>query len=96
MADRVKVGFGAVDTAVADVRSGAQLMEQRMQQLQSDIAPMLGSWDGAARESYAAAQAQWQSGWSELQLALAALGVATADVNENYRSTEQAITRSFG
>lgn len=96
MADRVKVDFGAVETAVADVRAGAELMEQRMQQLQSDIAPMLSTWDGGAREAYAGAQTQWQSGWSELQLALAALGLATQDVNENYRSTEQAIMRSFG
>ncbi|MEJ2869027.1 WXG100 family type VII secretion target [Actinomycetospora sp. OC33-EN08] len=95
MADRIKVSFGALDTAVADVNGGAQAMEQRMQQLRSDIAPMLSTWDGAARESYAAAQAQWDQGWQELQAALAQLGQSTANANQGYNDTERAAMQSF-
>lgn len=95
MADRIKVSFGALDTAVADVQGGAQAMEQRMQQLRSDIAPMLGTWDGAARESYANAQAQWDAGWQELQAALGELGRTTAGANANYNDTERAAMQSF-
>ncbi|MDL5155809.1 WXG100 family type VII secretion target [Actinomycetospora termitidis] len=95
MADRIKVSFGALDTAVADVQGGAATMEQRMQQLRSDIAPMLATWDGAARESYAAAQAQWDAGWQELQSALAQLGQSTAGANQGYNDTERAAMQSF-
>lgn len=95
MADRIKVSFGALDTAVADLNSGVQQMGQRMQQLRSDIAPMLSTWDGAARESYGAAQQQWDSGWTELQTALGQLQQATASSNEDYSATEQAAVRSF-
>ncbi|HEY2225943.1 WXG100 family type VII secretion target [Actinomycetospora sp.] len=95
MADRIKVSFGALDTAVADLNSGVQQMGQRMQQLRSDIAPMLSTWDGAARESYAAAQQQWDSGWSELQSALGQLQQATAGSNEEYNATERAAMQSF-
>jgi len=95
MADRIKVSFGALDTAVADVQGGARAMEQRMAQLRSDIAPMLSTWDGAARESYAAAQQQWDAGWDELQAALAQLGQATAGANQGYDETERAAAQSF-
>ncbi|MFC5064200.1 WXG100 family type VII secretion target [Actinomycetospora atypica] len=95
MADRIKVSFGALDTAVADVQGGARAMEQRMQQLRADVAPMLSTWDGAARESYAAAQQQWDAGWAELQDALAQLGQATAGANQGYTDVERAAAQSF-
>lgn len=95
MADRIKVSFGALDTAVADVQGGARAMEQRMQQLRSDIAPMLATWDGAARESYATAQARWDAGWQELQAALDELGRTTAGANQGYDDAERATMQSF-
>jgi 6 kDa early secretory antigenic target len=95
MADRIKVSFGALDTAVSDLNAGVQQMGQRMQQLRSDVAPMLATWDGAAQQSYAAAQQQWDSGWTDLQAALGQLQQATAQSTDDYKATEQAAARSF-
>lgn len=89
MADRIKANFGAIDTAAADLNAGSNQMQQRMEALRADVAPMLGSWDGAARESYFAAQRKWDQGWAELQQALAQMGSKTGETNGMLQAGEQ-------
>lgn len=96
MADQIKVSFGALDTAVADLSQGANSMNQRMQQLRSDIAPMLSTWSGAAQQSYHGAQQQWDQGWQELTQALQELQRATGTANDGYNAGERANIGRFG
>lgn len=95
-ADQIRVHFGALDNAVSDLNAGANAMNQRMSQLQSDIQPMVSTWSGGAQQSYHSAQKQWDQGWQELAAALQQLQRATGQANDGYNAGEQANISRFG
>lgn len=96
MTGRITVSFGLLDAAVADLGQGAEGMQQRMQQLRSDIAPMLSTWSGSAQQSYLVAQLRWYRSWQELTRALQDLQRATGAANEGYDAGERANAARFG
>ena len=56
-AGQLKVNFGGLDAAAADIQSSANQIEGRLDQLESELAPLRSDWTGAASESYQQAKA---------------------------------------
>lgn len=89
-ADRITVGFGALQTAQGDLARGTSTANQRLDQLQADIAPMVSTWDGGAQQAYVRVQQRWDTAQQDLTRALADLQKAVATSTDRYQAGENA------
>jgi 6 kDa early secretory antigenic target len=86
----IKVTFGAIESAQADVSGTAGRMNSQLEDLKRFLAPMVATWEGQAATEYQAKQRQWDTAAAGLASVLQQIGVALGSANESYRQVEQA------
>ena len=75
----LKVEFGALDTAAADIGTRAN----------ADLAPLRADWTGEASAAYQSAKATWTRAIADMRQVLAQLGSAVSASNADYRAGEK-------
>lgn len=88
MHDQITVRFGALQTAAGDLARGTATANQRLDQLQSDIAPMVSTWSGEAQAAYLRVQQRWDTAQQDLTRALGDLQRAVAQSTDQYQAGE--------
>ncbi|HYH30194.1 MAG TPA: WXG100 family type VII secretion target [Pseudonocardia sp.] len=88
----IKVTFGALEAARADVGGAAARISARLEELERFLAPLVATWEGQAATDYQARQRQWDTAAADLAAVLAQIGVALGAADESYRQVEQANT----
>ncbi len=91
-----KANFGAIDAAAADIQTGANGIETRLQEMDQSLQPLRADWTGAASESYAQAKAQWTTAISDMKQLLVDIGRAVAEGNADYQLAENRNAQRFG
>ncbi|WP_219418449.1 WXG100 family type VII secretion target [Pseudonocardia nigra] len=86
----IKVAFGQLATAQADVAGTAGRIGNQLEELKRFLAPMAATWEGQAAEDYRVKQRQWDVAAADLAAVLAQIGVALGAANESYQRVEQA------
>jgi 6 kDa early secretory antigenic target len=86
----IRVTFGALESAQADVSGVAGRMTGQLEDLKRFLAPLVASWEGQAATEYQAKQRQWDTAAANLATVLGQIGVALGAANESYRQVEQA------
>ena len=94
--DVLVVNFAALQQAAADIQSAQSTLVEQLAQLERDAAPLVSSWDGAAREAYDARQASWRTAADDLARLLGQIRIAVEESAADYQSTEQRNARLFG
>ncbi len=84
----MKVTFGALDTAAADIGARAGSIRSRLDQLDGELAPLRADWTGAASESYQRAKAEWTAAITDMQALLAEVGAKVSQSNADYQAAE--------
>ena len=95
MSDVLVVNFAALQQAGADIQSALGALTTQLSQLERDAAPLVASWDGAAREAYDVRQARWRSAADDLSRILRDIKVALDDSAADYQHTERRNTGLF-
>jgi 6 kDa early secretory antigenic target len=85
----IKVSFGALEAARADVAGTATRVAGQLDDLKRFLSPLVAGWEGQAATDYQAKQRQWDTAAADLAGVLARIGVALAAANEGYRRVEQ-------
>ena len=83
----IRVSFGEIEGAQADIGRGAAAIEQELADLDGAIT-QLQVWDGAAADFYRQRQQQIRTSWEDMKALLGQIGARTGVVNANYQSTE--------
>lgn len=86
----IRVTFGAIEAARADVAGTSQRMMSQLEDLRRFLAPLVATWEGQAATEYRIRQKQWDTAAAELTAVLAQVGVALGTANDGYRQVEQA------
>jgi 6 kDa early secretory antigenic target len=86
----IKVTFGALEAARADVAGTAARISGQLDDLRRFLAPLVTGWEGQAATEYQAKQRQWDTAAADLAGVLAQIGVALGAANDSYRRVEQA------
>jgi len=86
----IKVTFGVLDAARADVAGTASRIGTRLEDLRRLLAPLVATWEGQAAEEYRTAQRKWDTAAADLTSVLAQIGVALGAAHDGYRQVEQA------
>jgi early secretory antigenic target protein ESAT-6 len=87
--DVLVVNFAALQKASADIQSALNTLHTQLGQLERDAAPLVASWDGAAREAYDVRQAKWQQSAGDLTAILRDIKQALDDSAADYHHTEK-------
>ena len=86
----IKVTFGALEAARADVVSTATRISGRLDDLRRAVTPLAATWRGQAAEEYGARQRQWDAAAADLTRVLADVGSVLGEVEAGYRAAESA------
>lgn len=89
-AGQLKVSFGALETAAADIQGSASQIQGRLDQLDRELAPLRSDWTGSASEAYQVAKAKWSQAITDMQQLLAQIGSAVQQSNSEYQTAERA------
>ncbi|OLT13552.1 hypothetical protein BJF78_21730 [Pseudonocardia sp. CNS-139] len=92
----IKVVFGALEAAQADVASTASRIAGRLADLERFVAPLAATWEGEAAAQYQVRQRQWDTAAADLAAVLSQIGVALGDAGARYRQTEKENASRWG
>ena len=67
-------------------------LQAALEGLESQLAPMVASWDGQAREAYFVQKAKWEQASAAMAQILAQMGQAVQDAHSNYSAAETSNT----
>ncbi len=85
----LKVNFGALSTASADIMTGANQLEQTLANMDRSLQPLRANWTGEASTSYEAARAKWTAAINDMKLLLSDVGRAVDASGQDYQATER-------
>jgi early secretory antigenic target protein ESAT-6 len=89
------VNFTALQTAAGDINNAITTMESQLAEAEQTAAPLVASWDGAARDAYQARQATWTKAANDLSTMMRDIKRAVEQSAEQYQATEQKNTNLF-
>jgi WXG100 family type VII secretion target len=95
MSDMLVVNFGALQQASADISRAVETMRSQLDELERQAAPLVASWDGAAKAAYAQRQAAWRQAAGDLTGMLYGIKLAVDQSVADYLHTEQRNTELF-
>ncbi|MGH3450019.1 MAG: WXG100 family type VII secretion target [Haloechinothrix sp.] len=91
----ISVNYGALQVAADDIKGTTTQVNGILDQLKSDIAPLVNTWEGEAQTAYLAKQAQWDQAAEDINKVLASIGTAVNDALGRYQEGEGKATQSF-
>lgn len=84
----VRVDFGALGSGAAGILSTYRSLEGTLQNLESQLAPMVSTWTGDAREAYFVQKKKWDDASAAMAVILQQMGQAVDQANSNYQAAE--------
>lgn len=91
----ILVNHGGLDEAAQMLAQGVKAIENRMDQLESELSPLRGDWSGMAKGAYDQAKARWDQAISEMQIILAATSRTVRQSNQEYADADRRGAASF-
>jgi early secretory antigenic target protein ESAT-6 len=95
MPDAMKVDYGTIQRAAQDCEDTTKELQAKFDQLKQDLAPLVNSWQGDARDNYRAAQTQWDQQFDDLKQVLAKIAIALPQVADGYQATDKGVQDLF-
>lgn len=91
----LRVNHGQLDAAVADIQHTVKSIDDRLNRLESELAPLKSDWIGSAQEAYTAAKAKWDAALVELNRVLGDTGTAVSQANADYAAADRRGASNF-
>lgn len=88
MSNGITVGFGALDTAAADIKTGGNQLATTLSELEGKLKALEADWDGDAKEAYRVAQVQWNTALTDMKSLLDSVGLTVSASNDAYQGVE--------
>jgi early secretory antigenic target protein ESAT-6 len=91
----LKVNFGALAQAGADIQKALNELESQLSQLEADARPLVATWEGKAQTAYALRQQQWTKASTDLKGILRDIKLAVDQSAQDYATTEGNAEKRF-
>ena len=82
--------FGALSSGAQGILSTFKQLQDTLENLEGELAPMVASWTGDAREAYYQQKARWEEAAAAMATILGQMGQAVDVAHSNYRAAENA------
>jgi 6 kDa early secretory antigenic target len=86
----IHVQFDSLASGEQGIRNNYAKLTGTLEQLESDLQPMISSWSGSAQESYLQCKKQWDDAAVALSQVLNSIGTAVGQAHQNYTAAESA------
>ncbi|WP_370249286.1 WXG100 family type VII secretion target [Nocardioides sp.] len=86
--DGIRVNHAALEQAAADMTRTVKDIDDRLNRLESELAPLKSDWSGSAQQSYQAAKAKWDQAISEMRDLLTETHQSVSQSNDDYRAAD--------
>ena len=93
--DGLRVQHGALDQAAADMFQTVKDIDDRMNRLEGDLAPLQSDWSGNAQAAYNTAKTKWDTAIAEMMQLLNDTGRTVGDSNVEYHAADMRGANSF-
>lgn len=91
----LRVDHGALEAAAADMRAAVQGIDDRLDRLESELAPLRSDWVGDAQQAYTVAKSRWDRAIREMKELLDESQRAVLASNEDYRAADRRGAAAF-
>lgn len=91
----LRVNHAGLDTAAQDLSRAVQQIDDRLNRLESELAPLRSDWTGQAQQAYTAAKAKWDAAMQEMKTLLADTSTTVTQSNQEYMAADQRGAASF-
>jgi 6 kDa early secretory antigenic target len=88
MGDEVHVKFESLNAGASGILSTHRALQGTLENLESQLSPMVNSWTGDARESYFQQKRKWEEASAAMATILQQMGQAVEQAHSNYTSAE--------
>lgn len=83
----IYVDHGKIEAAAAHLRGHKKSFDDILSTLEGDLAPMVATWSGEARDLYVAKKANWDHAAADLTALLAHIATITETAHGTYTTT---------
>lgn len=91
----IKVSYSGLATAAADINGSMGRLDTHTGKLESDLAPLVVTWEGEAALMYQETQRQWNTAAAELNEILRQVGAKVAVASESYQQADNRARNNF-
>jgi len=88
MSKTLRVVHGGLDAVADDLARAVRLVDERLDRLTADLAPLRSDWTGEAQQSYLHAKSVWDQAMVEMRDLLAQTQAAVIQANADYRAAD--------
>ena len=92
--DMIHYSFGDIAAASGDITQTSARINGLLDELKSQLAPMVSTWTGESASAYQAAQQQWDTA-ADLNQILATIARAVADSNDSMSDINRSAAASW-
>ena len=93
--DEIVVDYAALSAAESGLAGSQRLIASVLQTLNSDLAPLLSTWDGDGKDAYLIQQTRWNTESDNLNLVLAAIQAAVGQSNTGYQEADRRVANAW-
>ena len=93
--DMIHYSFGDIAAASGDITQTSARINGLLDELKSQLAPMVSTWTGESAVAYQAAQQQWDTAAADLNQVLATIARAVADSNDSRSDINRSAAASW-
>lgn len=94
--DGIKVNHAALDQAASDMLQTVKDIDDRMNRLESELAPLKSDWAGNAQNAYQIAKQKWDTAISEMRDLLNETHQTVGMSNQEYADADKRGAAAFG
>lgn len=93
--DGLRVNHAGLDMAAQDLGNTVKRIDDRLNRLESELAPLRSDWTGNAQQAYQAAKAKWDTAMQEMRDLLQQTSATVHQSNADYKAADQRGAASF-
>jgi len=93
--DGLRVNHAGLDQAAQDLSTTVKHIDDRLNRLESELAPLRSDWTGNAQQSYQVAKTKWDRAMQEMRDLLQETSTTVHQSNADYRAADQRGAASF-
>lgn len=92
----LRVNHAGLDTAAEDLSRAVKQIDDRLNRLEQELAPLRSDWSGSAQQAYTVAKSKWDTAMLEMKSLLAETSATVHQSNAEYKAADQRGAASFG
>ena len=93
--DGLRVNHAGLDTAAEDLATTVKRIDDRLNRLESELAPLRSDWSGNAQQAYIVAKSKWDTAMNEMKDLLAQTSATVHQSNADYKAADARGAASF-